>query len=65
MKTALEILNQVEPNGELIDTDQAIQAMELYAEMKVKNLQQALVNGSLPSQELIETLNLIIWKMII
>lgn len=45
MKTALEILNQVEPNGELLDTDQAIAAMELYAETKVKNLQQALVSG--------------------
>ncbi len=45
MKTALEILNQVEPNGELLDTDKAIEAMELYAEMKVKNLQQALVSG--------------------
>lgn len=45
MKTALEILNQVEPNGELLDTDQAVEAMELYAEMKVKNLQQALVSG--------------------
>jgi len=32
MKTALEILNQVEPNGELLDTEQAIRAMEAYAD---------------------------------
>lgn len=31
MKTALQILNQLEPNGELLDTDQAIEAMELFA----------------------------------
>lgn len=31
IKSALEILNQVEPNGELLDTDKAIEAMELYA----------------------------------
>jgi len=45
MKTALQILNQVEPNGELLDTTQAIEAMELYAEMKVKDFQKSLAIG--------------------
>lgn len=31
MKTALEILNRVEPNGELLNTDTAIKAMKEYA----------------------------------
>ncbi len=40
MKTALEILNQVEPNGELLDTDQALEAMELYAVEYAKSLKE-------------------------
>lgn len=44
MRTALEILNQVEPNGELLDTDKAIEAMELYADQ----FRQPEVSGSLP-----------------
>lgn len=31
MKTAEEILNKIEPNGELLDTTMAIEAMHLYA----------------------------------
>ena len=37
MKTALEILNRVEPNGELLDTETALRAMREYAaQFKVK-----------------------------
>lgn len=32
MKSALEILNRVEPNGVLLDTETAIRAMEEYAD---------------------------------
>lgn len=42
IKTALEILNQVEPNGELLDTDKAIEAMEKYADQ----FRQSLISGS-------------------
>ena|SRR3990167_8182514 len=44
MKTALEILNLVEPNGELLDTDTAIEAMEKYADQ----FRKPDVSGSLP-----------------
>ena len=37
---ALKILNQVEPNGELLDTDQALEAMELYAVEYAKSLKE-------------------------
>jgi hypothetical protein len=32
--TALEILNRVEPNGELLTTDHILKAMEEYAEQR-------------------------------
>ena len=38
MKTALQILNQVEPNGELLNTEIAIRAMELYVEQQTAEL---------------------------
>jgi hypothetical protein len=31
MKTAIEIVNEVEPNGELLCTEQAVQACENFA----------------------------------
>ena len=34
MKTALQILNEVEPNGELLSTELALRAMEIYANSK-------------------------------
>ncbi len=38
MKTAEEILNQVEPNGELLNTEKCVQAMKKYAKEAINEL---------------------------
>jgi len=42
-KTALECVNEVEPNGELLTTDMAVAACEMYAQQFKKNNGEALI----------------------
>lgn len=40
MNAALKILNQIEPNGELLDTDKAIEAMGAYKDHVLKQVKE-------------------------